>query len=129
MVDLREVWLQIADGLWSIGAAPSGIAVILCYDAQLLDSPGTILAIKAALDGAAGVLIAQGFSAPIALRLQEAGLSSAELGEVLVSAGSGTDRLAPERLDDAARRTAICAGAETAPELLFRIKNFTERWT
>lgn len=107
---------QVADGIWSIGTAPSGIAVILCCDAQLLDSPGTILAIKTALDGAAGVLIAQEFSAPIALRLQEAGLSTVEIGEVLVPAGSGTDRLAPDRLDDAARSTAICAGAKTAPE-------------
>lgn len=111
----------IAEGIWMIGTVPSGVTVALCRDSCLVDAPGAVLSIKAAANGAAVVLIALDFGAHLVLRLKEAGLSTAVLGEVLVSDGTGTDRLEPGRLADAARTSATVTEAEAVPEARLRI--------
>ena len=107
---------QIVEGIWSVGATPSGVAVVLCRSAHLLEAPGTLLAIKAAVGGDGALLIAHEFGAPVVLRLKEAGLSTADLGDVLVPDNAGSERLELDRLVVATRSTASAVGAEPAPE-------------
>jgi len=106
---------QIVDGIWSIGATPSGVAVVLCRTAHLLEAPGALLAIKAAVGSNSAILIAHEFGAPVVLRLKEAGLSTADLDDVLVPDNAGSERLEPDRLVVAPRSTANVVGAELAP--------------
>ena len=103
----------VVDGVWAIGTTPSGVAVVLCSDLAPLDSPGTVLAIKSAVDGATAVVIGHDFGAPLVLRLEEAGLSAVELGEAL---DSDADRLLTDRLRKAARPASPAAGLQAASE-------------
>ena len=114
----------VVDGVWMIGTTPSGVAVVLCSDLAPLDSPGTVLAIKAAVGGAATVLVGQEFGAPLVLRLKEAGLSAVELGEAL---DPDADRLPADRLARAAKTASPAAELETGSEP--RLQIFRERRT
>lgn len=107
---------QIADGIWSVGATPSRVAVVLCSAAHLFEAPGTLLAIKAAVGGDRAILISHEFGAQVVLRLNEAGISTADIRDVLIPDNTGSERLEPERLAVAARTTANAVGAEPAPE-------------
>lgn len=90
----------IADGLWSLGATPGGVAVVLCSDPDRLEAPGTILAIRAAIGGSPGMLVAAVLGPTAKIRLCEAGLAAAQVDDALMADGIGTDRLALERLAD-----------------------------
>ena len=103
----------VVDGVWTIGNMPCGVAVVLCSDLAPLDSPGTVLAIKAAVGGAATVLIGQEFGAPLVLRLKEAGLSTLELGEAL---DPDAGRLRTDYLARAAKSASSTPAPETVSE-------------
>lgn len=112
---------QIVDGIWAIGTAPSGVVIVLCQDTSLVDAVGTVLSIKAAVDGAPVVLIAADFGAASLVRIHESSLSSALISDVLVSDATGTDRLELGQLADVARALAPGAAAVLAPEARLRI--------
>ncbi len=101
----------VVDGVWMLGNSPSGVAVFLCSDLDPLDSPGTVLAIRAAADGAASVLIGREFGAQLVLHLRAGGLSPLELGEAL---DPESDRLRTDRLGKVAKSAS--PGPETVPE-------------
>lgn len=103
----------VVDGVWVIGKTPSGITVFLCSDLDPLNSPGMVVAIRAATDGAASVLIGNRFSADLVLRLRAAGLSTLELGEAL---DAESDRLLTTRLGKVAESASPGAEPKTAPE-------------
>ena len=103
----------VVDGVWMIGNTPSGVAVFLCTDLDPLNSPGTVVAIRAAADGAASVLIGNGFGADLVLRLRAAGLAMLELGEAL---DTESDRLLTNRLGKVAKSASSGPEPETAPE-------------
>jgi len=103
----------VVDGVWMIGKTPSGVAVFLCSDLDPLDSPGTILVIRAAADGASSVLIGREFGAQLVLRLRAAGVSPLELREAL---DADSDRLRTDRLGNVARSASPGPETETVPE-------------
>jgi len=103
----------VVDGVWTIGTTPSGVAVVLCSDLAPLDSPGTVLAIKAAVGGAASVVVGHDFGAPLVLRLKEAGLSAVEIGEAL---DPDADRLRTDSLGKVARSASLGSETESGSE-------------
>jgi hypothetical protein len=107
---------RILEGIWSVGTTPTGVAVVLCRAAHHLESPGTLLAIRAAIGNAGALLIADAFDASAVLHLKEAGFSTAGLDDVLVSDNTGSERLQLDRLIAAARPTADVAGADAEAE-------------
>jgi hypothetical protein len=111
----------IAEEIWSIGTAPPGVAIVLCSDPHQLARPGTVLAIKAAVGVGHAVLIAPELGMSTTLRLKEAGLSTANLAQVLIPDAAGTDRLEPGRLAELARAAGAVAGGEAAPPARLRI--------
>lgn len=112
---------QIVEGIWSVGTTPSGVAVVLCCAAHLLEAPGTLLAIKVAVGGDRAILIAHEFGAQVVIRLKEAGFSTAEIRDVLIPDNTGSERLELDRLVVAARSTANVVGANPAPEQRLQI--------
>lgn len=89
---------QIANGVWLIGTASTGCAVVLCCDPESLVAPGVILAIKAAAGGAPVAVVADAFEAGIALRLRESDVAALILGEVMTTSASGVERLTAGRI-------------------------------
>lgn len=89
---------RIGVGIWLAGIASTGRAIVLCRDTALLDAPGTILTIQVAAGRAPVTAIADMFAVTTALRLREAGVDAIDIGEAMIADGTGTDRLAPERI-------------------------------
>lgn len=110
---LAESVSTVVDGVWMLGNSPSGVAVFLCCDLDPLDSPGTVLAIRAAADGAASVLIGHDFGAQLVLHLRAAGVSPLELREAL---DAESDRLRTDRLGNVARSASPGPETETVSE-------------
>ena len=109
--------VRMDDGVWLIGKAPSGYAMVLCNNPDRLEAPGMILALKAAVGGTRVALIATAIEATIAIRWREAGISVLDFSEVMIPDQSGADRLDLARIlaephvaatssDAAASRTA-----------------------
>jgi len=89
---------RIGDGIGLMGRTPAGHAVVLCSDCYLLETPGMILAIRAAVGGERVTVVASSINAGVAIRWQEAGLSTMELGKAMIGDQHHLDRLAPERI-------------------------------
>lgn len=85
--------VQIADGVWSIGVAPSGVAVILCSALESLKVPGTILAIRAVAAGHSVAIVGCDPDPETILRVREAGFVFLDLTEVFRTGGDGRDQL------------------------------------
>jgi hypothetical protein len=106
----------IDDGIWLLGQAPTGHGVVLCGDPERLMAPGVVLAIKAAAGTGPVTVLATDVDAPVALRLQEAGVATRPLAEVMPAGEGGRERLSLERLGPAAGavRLVLSRGAQSA---------------
>lgn len=89
--------VRIGDGIWFIGNTPTGRAVVLCSDTDLLD-PSTILAIKTAAAAENVSVLTAMIAPPDILRLRAAGLDLMPLGETMTPHDDGHDQLVPDRL-------------------------------
>lgn len=90
--DIAGAAARIAEGIWRLGNISSGHAVVLCLDPDDLNSPGTILAIKAAAGPNPLVLIARTFPTAVSMRLGEAGIEPRQLGDVFWATPDGRGR-------------------------------------
>ncbi len=92
----------IDDGIWLLGVAPAGRGIVLCRDPERLMAPGAILAMRATAGTAPVTVLAAEVDAPVALRLQEAGVDTRLLAEVMLHGEGDRERLSLERLAPAA---------------------------
>lgn len=109
---------QIANGVWLIGTASMGCAVVLCCDPEILVAPGVILAIKAAAGGVPVTVIAATFDAAIALRLHEAGLQAQQLGDAIGVSSKGRTQLVLHRILQSAGGIRLALNRNTRSAVL-----------
>jgi len=91
----------VVDGIWILGAAPADGVLMLCDNAERLEAPGVILAMKSAAAPRPVTVIASDPDPALALRLREAGIEVVPLAEAVTSGADGVDRLTI----DSARRS------------------------
>jgi len=89
----------IADGVWSLGRAPSGRAILLCRNLECLDAPGMFLALRSATNGTLATILAVDVKPAMAARLGEARFDCLELGDVIAADADGNRRLVLDCLE------------------------------
>ncbi|MDR5654368.1 hypothetical protein [Ruixingdingia sedimenti] len=83
----------VVDGVWTIGSGPAGRMFMLCDDADRLETPGAILALKSAAAPRPLTVIAKEPEPALVLRLREAGIEVRALADVIKADREGVDRL------------------------------------
>jgi hypothetical protein len=83
----------VVHGVWTIGSGPAGRVFMLCDDADRLEAPGAILALKSAAAPRPLTVIAKEPEPALVLRLREAGIEARALADVIKADPEGVDRL------------------------------------
>jgi len=83
----------VVDGVWRIGNTPADGLLMLCDDAERLEAPGVILAMKSAAAPRPVTVIAIEPDPALALRLREAGIDVVSLADAVRKGADGVDRL------------------------------------
>lgn len=83
----------VLDGVWMIGSGPAGRALMLCDNADRLEPPGAILALKYAAAPRPVTVITKEPEPVRVLRLREAGIEVRALADMIKADREGVDRL------------------------------------
>ena len=82
----------VLDGVWMIGLGPADGVIMLCGDANCLESPGAILAMKSAAAPRPVTVLVNEPDPALVLRLREAGIEVWDFTEVIRTNAEGVDR-------------------------------------
>lgn len=83
----------VVDGVWTIGSGSAGRMFMLCDDADRLETPGAILALKSAAAPRPVTVIAKEPEPALVLRLREAQIEVRALADMVKADPEGVDRL------------------------------------
>jgi len=108
----------IAEGIWSLGRAPSGRAILLSSNLECFDAPGMILAVRSATYGAPATVLASDAEPAMVIRLGEAGFDCLELGDVLAADANGNRRLVVDCLEPRIRTPRLVMHTGTHAAIL-----------
>ena len=103
----------IAEGVWSLGRAPSGRAILLSSNLEGFDAPGMILAVRNATNGAPATILAVDVKPAMVARLGEAGFDCRELREVIAADADGNQRLVVDCLEPRIRTPRLVVNTDS----------------
>lgn len=129
----------VLDGVWTIGSGPDDAILMLCDNAERLEAPGAILAMKSAAAPQPITVTVDEPDPALVLRMREAGIEVRALADVVRTGADGVDRLVLDgaRISTGAARLVVHRQAQSVvldgrrldlpPQMFTLFRMFVER--